>query len=100
MEQKDLKKITLETPIYHPFLGKGFPTKIEETKIPVKFSEGVQATFGISGSVADDHFIKHIFLTPVKIVSEGLELFLLTKKYLRRTWNFGEIQVQARLFSG
>ena len=72
MEQKDLKKITLVTPIYHPFLGKGFPTKIEETKITVKFSEGVQATFGISGSVADDHFIKHIFFTPVKIVSEGL----------------------------
>ena len=72
MEQKDLKKITLETPIYHPFLGKGFPKKIEETKITVKFSEGVQATFGISGSVTEDHFIKHIFLTPVKIVSEGL----------------------------
>ena len=68
MEQKDLKKINLETPIYHPFLGKGFPTKIEESEILVKFSEGVQVKFGTSGSIADSHFLSHIYLKPVKIV--------------------------------
>jgi hypothetical protein len=67
MDLQDLKKITLETKIYHPFLGEGFPTKITENELTVKFSEGVQPTFATSGSVDRDKFLKEIFLYPVYI---------------------------------
>lgn len=68
MQLEDLKKLTLETPVYHPFIGRGFPTKISENEITIKFKEGVVATFGLSGSIVDTHFISHLYLKPIKIV--------------------------------
>lgn len=65
MDLQDLKKITLETKIYHPFLGEGFPTKITENEITVKFSEGVEPTFVTSGVIDKAKFLKEIFLYPV-----------------------------------
>lgn len=70
MTTQDLQNITLQTPVYHPFLGKGYPTKISSESIHIKFGEGVCADFGIRGSVADGHFLSHLYLTPIKIVEQ------------------------------
>ena len=48
MTDKDLKSINLETPLYHPFLGKGFAENITPSSVKVIFSEGVCVTFSKS----------------------------------------------------
>jgi hypothetical protein len=71
MDVNDLKKITIETPIYHPLWGKGFPIKIESDKIVVEFINSNSAEFGTSGVPCKDHFLRDIFLKPVKIIEVG-----------------------------
>lgn len=68
MTVDDLKKITLETPIYRPLFGKGFPTKIESDRIVVEFINSNSAEFGTTGILCDHHFLKDLYLKPVKIV--------------------------------
>lgn len=71
MKEEDLKKITLETPIYHPLFGEGHPIKITLNRLTVRFKDCVEVEFGTSGVVSKDHFLKDIFLKPVKIIEDN-----------------------------
>lgn len=68
MDVTDLNKINLNTPIYHPILGRGYPTAITKSSIKVKYKEGVEDTYNTSGSVADCKTISVLYLYPVEIV--------------------------------
>lgn len=64
---EELKTITLSTPIYHPFFGKGYPEKIEKTKISIRFND-TTTEFSSSGRVCVDRFLDEIHIHPVKVV--------------------------------
>jgi len=70
MTIEELKRISLSTKLYHPFLGIGKPMQIGEQHVNVKFSEGVQLTFSTSYMTEKCTGLEHIFLNPVKIIEE------------------------------
>lgn len=71
MEVEDLKQITLNTTLYHLFLGSGNPTAIFENIVRVRFSESVETEFVTLGTVGgNERFIEELFLYPVEIVKK------------------------------
>ena len=70
MTIEDLKKISLSTKLYHPFLGMGKPIQIGEQHVNVKFKEGIELTFSLSYITEKCTGLEHIYLNPVKIIEE------------------------------
>lgn len=68
MTPKNLKYISLSTPVYHPFWGKGEPIIVSSDFIKVKFQHCIKQ-FNLSYLVGED-CIDHLYLNPIKIVDD------------------------------
>lgn len=70
MTKDDLKNITLDTTVYHPYLGAGNPIQITPSKVHIRFIKSNNVIcFVTSGGIGTDRFVEEIYLQPVEIRS-------------------------------